>query len=79
MGTGVSTAPSPPDFLLSKECDGVEVPLVWNHDHSNPDNVLGKVLLKNTDEGVYCYGSFNDTTKGQIAKTLVAHGDITNL
>lgn len=62
-----------------KECDGVEVPLVWNHDHSNPDNVLGKVLLKNTDEGVYCYGSFNDTTKGQIAKTLVAHGDITNL
>ena len=62
-----------------KECDGVEVPLVWNHDHSNPENVLGKALLKNTDEGVYCYGTFNDTTKGQIAKTLVQHGDITNL
>lgn len=62
-----------------KDCDGTEVPLVWNHDHSNPENVLGKVVLQNRPEGVFCYGYFNDTTKGQVAKTLVQHGDITNL
>lgn len=59
-----------------KDCDGIEVPLVWNHSHGEPDNVLGHALLKNMDEGVYCYGTFNDTSSGQVAKVLVQHGDI---
>lgn len=59
-----------------KDCDGVEVPLVWNHLHGEPENVLGHALLKNMDEGVYCYGTFNDTSSGQVAKVLVQHGDI---
>lgn len=59
-----------------KDCDGVEVPLVWNHSHGEPENVLGHALLKNMDEGVYCYGTFNDTSSGQVAKVLVQHGDI---
>lgn len=59
-----------------KDCDGAEVPLVWNHSHGEPENVLGHALLKNMDEGVYCYGTFNDTSSGQVAKVLVQHGDI---
>ena len=59
-----------------KDCDGVEVPLVWNHSHGEPENVLGHAMLKNMDEGVYCYGTFNDTSSGQVAKVLVQHGDI---
>lgn len=59
-----------------KDCDGMEVPLVWNHSHNEPENVLGHALLKNMDDGVYCYGTFNDTSSGQIAKVLVQHGDI---
>ncbi|MBQ0141852.1 MAG: phage major capsid protein [Prevotellaceae bacterium] len=59
-----------------KDCDGLEVPLVWNHAHNEPDNVLGHALLENRDEGVYCYGTFNDTSSGQVAKVLVQHGDI---
>lgn len=59
-----------------KDCDGVKVPLVWNHSHGEPENVLGHALLKNMDEGVYCYGTFNDTSSGQVAKVLVQHGDI---
>lgn len=63
-----------------KECDGITVPLVWNHNGaSSPDNILGQALLHNMDEGVYCYGLFNDTTNGQIAKNLVLHGDINSL
>lgn len=62
-----------------RDCDGVEVPLVWNHSHGSPDNVLGHALLENRDEGVYCYGTFNDTSSGQVAKVLVQHGDITSL
>lgn len=62
-----------------KDCDGVEVPLVWNHSHGEPENVLGHALLKNMDEGVYCYGTFNDTSSGQVAKVLVQHGDIKSL
>ena len=61
------------------DCDGAKVPLVWNHDHSNPDNVLGHALLENRDEGVYCYGFFNNTPLGQNAKEMLKHGDITNL
>jgi len=62
------------------DCDGIEVPLVYMHDHKDPENVLGHALLENRDEGVYCYGRFNEDTKqGQMAKALVAHGDITSL
>lgn len=62
-----------------KDNDGKTVPLVWNHDHSNPDNVLGHALLENRDDGVYAYCSFNDTEKGQIAKNLVRHKDVVAL
>lgn len=61
------------------ECDGVKVPLVWNHQHNSPDEVLGHALLENRDEGVYAYCSFNDTTAGQNAKLLVQHGDVNQL
>ena len=59
--------------------DGQTVPLVWNHEHNDPHNVLGHALLKNRDEGVYAYCTFNDTESGQAAKQLVAHGDVTSL
>ena len=61
------------------DCDGKEVPLVWNHNHDDPEDVLGHALLKNTPEGVRCYGYFNDTPSGQIAKQCVESRDITNL
>lgn len=59
-----------------KHNDGHTVPLVWNHQHKDPDNVLGHVLLQNRDEGVYGLGFFNDTEKSQNVKMMVAHGDI---
>lgn len=59
--------------------DGDVVPLVWQHDHNSPDNVIGHALLQNKPEGVYAYGVFNDTDNGQHAKALVKHGDITAL
>ena len=59
-----------------KHNDGQTVPLVWNHQHKDPDNVLGHVLLQNRDEGVYGLGFFNDTEKSQNVKMMVAHGDI---
>ena len=59
--------------------DGQEVPLVWNHQHNDPDNVLGHALLENRDDGVYAYCTFNDTESGQVAKKLVQHGDIRSL
>jgi len=62
-----------------KENDGQTVPLVWQHQHDEPNNVLGHALLENRDEGVYAYCSFNDTDAGQHAKALVEHGDITAL
>jgi hypothetical protein len=61
------------------ENDGKTVPLVWNHQHNDPSNVLGHALLQNRDEGVYAYCSFNDTESGAIAKALVQHGDIVSL
>ena len=61
------------------DCDGISVPLVYMHDHKDPSNVLGHALLENREDGVYCYGSFNDTEQGEMAKALVAHGDITSL
>ena len=62
-----------------KECDGVIVPLVWNHGHESAENVLGHALLQNRPEGVYAYGYFNKTDMGQAAKEQVKHRDITNL
>lgn len=58
------------------ENDGAKVPLVWNHQHNDVQDVLGHAYLENRDEGVYAYGFFNDTENGQVAKTLVKHGDI---
>ena len=62
-----------------KECDGLTVPLVWNHQHNSVDEVLGHALLENRDEGVYAYCTFNDTESGQNAKLLVRHGDVNRL
>ena len=59
-----------------KDNDGKVVPLVWNHDHTDPSNVLGHALLKNVADGVYAYGSFNSNPKAIEAATLLAHGDI---
>lgn len=56
--------------------DGIKVPLVWNHQHNDPRNVLGHAWLENRDEGVYTYGFFNDTEAGEVGKVLVKHGDI---
>ena len=62
-----------------KHNDGQIVPLIYNHDHNNPDSVLGHALLENRNEGVYAYCKFNDTANGQTSKLLVQHGDITSL
>lgn len=62
-----------------KDNDGETVPLVWNHSHNDPMNVLGHALLENRDEGVYVYGTFNDSMQGKNAKELVEHGDVTAL
>lgn len=59
--------------------DGQTVPLVWNHQHNDPLNVLGHALLENRDDGVYAYCTFNDTESGQAAKQLVEHGDVSSL
>ena len=59
--------------------NGKTVPLVWNHNHKDPEDVLGHALLENRDEGVYAYCSFNDTRSGALAKALVQHGDIVSL
>ena len=61
------------------ENDGEIVPLVWNHDHKNPLNVLGHAMLENRPEGVYAYGKFNSSEEGLHAKELVHCGDITSL
>lgn len=60
-------------------CDGKKVPLVWNHNHDNPECTLGHVLLKNENDGVRCYGYFNDTSTAKTAKECVRNGDITAL
>lgn len=61
-------------------CDGKTVPLVWNHGgRSDPSEVLGHALLENRNDGVYMYGTFNNSEKAGIAKELVKHGDITGL
>lgn len=62
-----------------KDNDGCEVPLVWNHEHNDPNAVLGHAVLENRDDGVYAYGVFNDTEQGQTAKKLVQNGDVRSL
>ena len=62
-----------------EECDGKTVPVVWNHEHNDPNAVLGHAVLENRDNGVYAYISFNNTEAGQNAKTLVQHKDIDRL
>ena len=59
--------------------DKAQVPLVWQHGHSAPTNVLGHMVLENRDEGVYSYGYFNETEQANTAKTLIQHKDITAL
>ena len=61
------------------DCDGKTVPLVWNHQHNEVNNVLGHALLENRDDGVYAYCTFNETESGQAAKKLVQHGDVKSL
>jgi HK97 family phage prohead protease len=62
-----------------KHNDGQTVPLVWNHQHNDPLNVLGHAKLENRDEGVYAYCTFNETESGKNAKLLVEHGDVSAL
>ena len=62
-----------------KENSGRKVPLIWNHGHNDPNNVLGHAMLENRDEGVYAYCTFNDTEAAQNTKKMVVHGDIAAL
>lgn len=62
-----------------KHNDGQTVPLVWNHKHNDPSEVLGHALLENRADGVYAYCKFNDTESGKTAKLLVQHGDVDQL
>lgn len=59
--------------------DGKVVPLIWNHDHKNPEAVIGHALLENREDGVYAYGVFNDEPEGQKAKRLMQNGDVRSL
>lgn len=61
------------------ECDGEIVPLVWQHLHDDPSNVLGKAFLEHREDGVYAYCQFNNTEKARNAKELVSHGDINSM
>lgn len=62
-----------------KDNDGQTVPLVWNHQHNRPDDILGHALLENREDGVYTYCTFNDTDSARKAKLLVEHGDVNAL
>ena len=62
-----------------EHCDGKTVPLVWNHQHNEPTNILGHALLENRKDGVYAYCTFNESESGKAAKELVQHGDIVSL
>ena len=62
-----------------KDCDGQKVPLVWNHQHDDSQQVLGHAILENRPEGVYAYGYFNETERGKDAKIQVENGDVTSL
>ena len=62
-----------------KDNDGETVPLVWQHVHDNPDNVLGHAILENRDDGVYCYGYLNHTQRGQDMREMISNGDVSKL
>ena len=62
-----------------KEDDGRTVPLVWNHNHNDPSDVIGHALLENRGDGVYAYCTFNDSENGKLGKILVEHGDVNAL
>lgn len=62
-----------------KDNDGQRVPLVWQHVHDDPKNVLGHALLENRDDGVYAYATFNDTDEGKHARKMVQHGDVVSM
>ena len=62
-----------------KEQDGTTVPLVWNHQHNAPEDVLGHAVLENRDEGVYAYCKLNDSESGRTARLLIEHGDVNGL
>ena len=62
-----------------KDNDGATVPLLWGHQHNDPERVLGHARLENRDEGVYMYGTFNETKAGQHAKLMVQNGDVTHM
>lgn len=62
-----------------KNQDGQDVPLVWNHNHDTPDNILGLAHLENRDDGVYAYCEFNENESGKTARELVRHGDVRSL
>jgi hypothetical protein len=62
-----------------KHQDQLSVPLVWQHAHNDPNNVLGHAILESRDEGVYAYAFFNETPSGQTVKALVQHGDVKSL
>jgi len=62
-----------------KQNNGQEVPLVWNHRHDDPNEVLGHALLENREDGVYAYCKFNNTESGNVAKELVRNGDVNQL
>ena len=62
-----------------KHHDGQTVPLVWNHQHNDPENILGHALLENRPEGVYAYCTFNESEAGKLTKVLVEHGDVKSL
>lgn len=62
-----------------KQNDGQKVPLVWNHQHNDPNEILGHAILENREDGVYAYCKFNDTESGQQAKSLVKNGDVDKL
>jgi hypothetical protein len=62
-----------------KDCDGIKVPLVWNHIHDDPNAVLGHAILENREDGVYAYCTFNDEPQGVNARGIVSHGDVRSL
>lgn len=62
-----------------RDQNGTKVPLVWNHQRNEPENVLGHAYLENRDDGVYCYGKFNNSPRAKYAKMLVQHSDIHSL
>ena len=62
-----------------KDCDGITVPLLWNHIHDDPEMVLGHALLENRKDGVYMYGKFNDGEKARACKTALKNNDVKGL